>query len=134
MKALGIVVSLVVALACAWVLFSDNTLLDVQLPFDFPAGNIIAAAMMIALAAIPPMVAAPGSRLHRIGKGVLIAAVVWLPISLALAGGIKLSYTGWAGWVWMAYTFALLLAIPAMIAWAVWAWFASRRMAAPRSA
>ena len=130
MKGLRIVASLLVALACAWILFSDNDLLDMPLPFDFPAGNIIAAAMMIALAAVAPMVAAPGSRLHRVGKGVLVAAIAWLPVSLALAGGIKLSYTGWTGWVWMAYTFALLLAIPATIAWAVWAWFAGRRVMA----
>jgi hypothetical protein len=129
-KKTGIVVSLVVALACCWVLFSNNDVLDVELPFAFPAGNLIAAALLIAASSLAVLLAVRGTRLHAAARAILLLSIAWLPVSMAIAGGVQLSYSGWQGWLWIAYTCALLVAIPVVVAWALVATVVGRRKAA----
>jgi len=118
MKAIGFRVCLVVAIGTAVLLFSGSDWIDWELPFGFPAGNLVAAVMLIAAAAIPLFLDGPGPKRRRFAKWTLWAAVAWLPVSMALAGGMQLSYSGWASWAWMAYTLVLLLAIPVSLVWA----------------
>lgn len=120
MKPIATILALLaVAAGCCWILFSDNDLLDMQLPFDFPAGNLVGAVLLVALSAIALVIAVPGTRSRGFAKGVFVASVAWLPVSMAMAGGMRLSYSGWIGWVWMIGTLALLLAIPVALAWAI---------------
>lgn len=125
--AVGILVCLAIAGVAGWLLFSGSELLDVELPFDFPAGNIAAAVMLVAMAAIPVLSSMPGSRLRAIAKATLVAAIAWLPVSMAIAGGMQLHYSGWQSWLWMAYTLALLLAVPVVLGWAIVAALLQRR-------
>jgi hypothetical protein len=117
--AVGVLVCLAIAGFAGWLLFSGSALLDVELPFAFPAGNIAAAVMLVALAAIPVLSSAPGSRLRAVAKATLVAAIAWLPVSMAIAGGMQLHYSGWQSWLWMTYTLALLLAVPVVFGWAI---------------
>lgn len=125
--AVGILVCLAIAGVAGWLLFSGSELLDVELPFDFPAGNIAAAVMLVAMAAIPVLSSMPGSRLRAVAKATLVAAIAWLPVSMAIAGGMQLHYSGWQSWLWMAYTLALLLAVPVVLGWAIVAALLQRR-------
>ncbi len=125
--AVGIPVCLAIAGVAGWLLFSGSELLDVELPFDFPAGNIAAAVMLVGLAAIPVLSSMPGSRLRAVAKATLVAAIAWLPVSMAIAGGMQLSYSGWQSWAWMIYTLALLLAAPVVLGWAIVAALLQRR-------
>jgi len=129
-KIVGLLVCVVVVVACGWLIFGDNDLLDVELPFAFPAGNLAAAVMMVAMAAMPMLLAQPGSKLRFVARWLLVATVLWLPVSMALAGGMQLSYSGWQSWVWMIYTLLLLLAIPVVLVWAVAAAFLAARKGA----
>jgi hypothetical protein len=128
MKAtVGILVCLAIAGFAGWLLFSGSELLDVALPFAFPAGNIAAAVMLAGLAAIPVLSSVPGSQLRAVAKATLVAAIAWLPVSMAIAGGMQLHYSGWQGWLWMAYTLALLVAVPVVLGWAIVAALLQRR-------
>ncbi len=132
MRAIGILACLLVAVAMAVLLVTGSEWLDWELPFEFPAGNLIAAALLIAAAAIPVLMDVPGRALRVFARATLWAAIVWLPASLILAGGVRLSYAGWAGWLWIGCTLALLLAIPVAVAWAAVAALLARRNVAPR--
>lgn len=125
--AVGILVCLAIAGVAGWLLFSGSELLDVALPFDFPAGNIAAAVMLAGLAAIPVLASVPGSRLRAVAKATLVAAIAWLPVSMAIAGGMQLHYSGWQSWLWITYTLALLLAVPVVFVWAIVAALLQRR-------
>lgn len=125
--AVGVLVCLAIAGVAGWLLFSGSELLDVELPFDFPAGNIAAAVMLVGLAAIPVLSSVPGSRLRAVAKATLVAAIAWLPVSMAIAGGMQLSFSGWQSWAWMIYTLALLLAVPVVLGWAIVAALLQRR-------
>ena len=118
-KAAGILACLAIASASGWLLLSGSELLDADLPFEFPAGNIAAAVMLVAAAAIPVMLGAPGSALRAVARATLILAIAWLPVSMAIAGGMQLSFSGWQGWAWIIYTLAILLLVPVVLAWAV---------------
>lgn len=131
MKSAGIFICMAIALASGWLLFTGSELLDVELPFAFPAGNIVAAVMLMGIAAVPVLSSAPGSRLRTVAKLTLVAAIAWLPVSMAIAGGMQLHYSGWQSWVWIAYTLALMLAAPVVLAWAMVAALLRRRRRAP---
>lgn len=127
MKTIGVSVLLALAIVAAWLLFSGSELLDVELPFAFPAGNIAAAAMLVAAAAIPVLASVPGSRLRAVARATFILAVAWLPVSIAIAGGMQLSFSGWQSWAWMIYTLTILLLVPIVLVWAVVAALRARR-------
>lgn len=129
-KIVGLLVCVVVVAVGGWMLFGDNEMIYAELPFGFPAGNLVAATMMVAMAAMPMLLARPGSKLRCVAKWLLVATVLWLPVSMALAGGMQLSYSGWQGWAWMIYTLLLLLAIPVVLVWSVVAAFLAARKGA----
>ena len=129
MRIVGIVVCLAIAIASGWALFTGSDLLDADLPFAFPAGNLVAAVMLVATAAIPVLVDAPGPKRRVVAKATLAMAIAWLPFSMALAGGMQLSYSGWRSWAWIVYTLALLLAILLALGWAAFGALLSRRKA-----
>ena len=127
MKRIGIVACLAIAVASAWVLHTGSDLLDADLPFAFPAANLFAAAMVVSAAWIPLLVGAPGPRRRTVATATLAMAIGWMPFSMALAGGMQLSYSGWRGWAWIAYTLVLLLAIVLALGWALLGALVSRR-------
>jgi hypothetical protein len=126
-RTIGIIVSLASAAASGWLLFSGSDLLDVELPFAFPAGNIAAAVMLVAMAVIPVLASVEGSKLRAVARATLLLAIAWLPVSMAIAGGMQLNFSGWQSWVWMIYTLAILLLVPVVLAWAVVAALLARR-------
>lgn len=126
-RTIGILVSLAFAVASGWLLFSGSDLLDVELPFAFPAGNIAAAVMLVAAAVIPVLASVEGSKLRAVARATLLLAIAWLPVSVAIAGGMQLSFSGWQSWAWMIYTLAILLLVPIVLAWAVVAALLARR-------
>lgn len=85
--------------------------LDQDLPFGLNAG-VAAAALALVLAAVgPAWSAAPGERFQTLSRIALVAAVAWLPVSMALAGGVQPSYLGWRSVAWLVLTAFVLLAV-----------------------
>lgn len=134
MKTAAIVICMAIAITAGWLLFSGSDLLEAELPFAFPAGNIVAAVMLVAAAALPVLLSAPASKLRTVARATLLLAIAWLPVSMAIAGGMQLSFSGWQSWVWMAYTLVLLLAVPIVLAWGVVAALLQRRKRAAAAA
>ena len=127
MKSAAVLICVAVAIAAGWLLLTGSELLDVALPFDLPAGNIAAAVVRGAIAAIPVLWSTPGSRLRSVAKATLVASIAWLPVSMAIAGGMELRYSGWHAWLWMTYTCVVLLAVPILLGWSIVAALLQRR-------
>ena len=131
MKAAGVLACLAVAAVAGWLLFSGSELLDVELPYAFPAGNIAAAVMLVAAAGVPVLLAADGTRLRAVARAVFVLAIAWLPVSMAIAGGMQLHYSGWQSWAWIVYTLAILLLVPVVLAWTAVVALSSRKRRVP---
>ncbi|HET6630401.1 MAG TPA: hypothetical protein VFG91_11560 [Woeseiaceae bacterium] len=76
-----------------------------------PAGNLVAAVLYISLAALTVFVTLSGTVARAIAWLLLAAAVLWLPVSIWLAGNVNLNFTasGWRSELWMYYT---VMALP----------------------
>lgn len=78
--------------------------------FGIPLGNFAAWGLLVAWCALAGL-AASGSRFRGIALGVLILAVVWLPVSIALFGNVILSNASPTAYnIWLAYTGLLAVA------------------------
>lgn len=85
--------------------------LDQDLPFGLNAG-VAAAALALVLAGVgPAWLAGPGARFSVVSRIALVAAVAWLPVSMALAGGVELRYSGWRTVAWLVLTAFVLLSL-----------------------
>ena len=85
--------------------------LDQDLPFGLNAG-VAAAALALVLAAVgPAWLAGPGARFRADSRIALVAAVACLPVSMALAGGAQLRYSGWRSGAWLVFTAFVLLSL-----------------------
>ena len=85
--------------------------LDQDLPLGLNAG-VAAAALALVLAAVgPAWLAGPGTRLRAVSRIALGAAVAWLPVSMLVAGGVQLSYSGWRSVAWLVLTGFVLLSV-----------------------
>jgi hypothetical protein len=72
-----------------------------------PAGNLVAAVLYISLAALTAFAARSGSSLAGAVAWLLLAsAILWLPLSIWLAGNVNLNFTtsDWRAELWMYYT------------------------------
>lgn len=79
-------------------------------PFPLPLGQLVAAALYVSLTALT-VLASRGGTLPRVAGWLLLStAVLWLPLSIWLAGNLNLNFTtsSWRSEVWIWYTFAVL--------------------------
>jgi hypothetical protein len=76
-----------------------------------PAGNLVAAVLYMSLAALTVSVTPSGIVARAIAWLLLAAAVLWLPVSIWLAGNLNLNFTtsDWRSELWMYYT---VMALP----------------------
>ena len=87
-------------------------LADIPLPaVPIPAGNLVAAVLYMSLAALTVSVTPSGIVARAIAWLLLAAAVLWLPVSIWLAGNVNLNFTtsDWRSELWMYYT---VMALP----------------------
>lgn len=80
-----------------------------------PLGTLLAGVMVASLGALPLALARPGGWASRIARAGFALSVAWLPISLMLAGNLRLNFSGgWrsdaATWLGMALLLALAVA------------------------
>ena len=75
-----------------------------------PAGNLVAAVLYISLSALTVFVTRPGTPVRAVAWLLLAAAVLWLPLSIRLAGNLDLNFTesSWRAELWMLYTYKAL--------------------------
>ncbi len=75
-----------------------------------PAGNFVAAVLYISLATLTVSTTRSGTATRAIAWLLLAAAVLWLPVSIWLAGNVNLNFTtaSWHSGFWMFYTYKAL--------------------------
>lgn len=118
-------------LVLGWVLMAafllGASVLDRDLSFGLDAGVAAAALSLIVSAIGPAMLVTPGARHRAFAWTALFAAIAWLPVSIALAGGLQLSYAGWRSIAWLILTGFVLLAVLGSWAMALVGHFRSRK-------
>ena len=100
-------------------LVSGASYLETLLPGGLPIGNALTAIGLCAAAGTAVALSARGSVLRRVSIASLIGAVAWLPVSIALAGNLTLNFHTGRGDVWLAFSFAVAVAVLLVLSWAL---------------
>lgn len=100
---------LAIAVSAGYPLLTGARWIETALPGGLPLGNALAAIGLCAIAAAAMVLSPRGSILRAIARGILFAAVAWLPLSIALAGNLALNFSGGRGLAWIAMTLATTL-------------------------
>ncbi len=101
------------------VLVSGASYSEWVLPGGLPLGNALAAISLCFLAGSAYNLTPVGSVRRRISQAVLVVAVLWLPISIALAGNLELNFSGSRGTVWLVISSAIAIAVVGSLALAI---------------
>lgn len=80
------------------------------LPGGLPLGNALAAIGLCSLAGSAYSLSPVGSVRRRICQAALVVTVLWLPISIALAGNLELNFSGSRGTAWLVISSATAIA------------------------
>ena len=83
---------------------------DTELPGGLPAGNLLAALVLVGTAALAAAIAVPRGPLRAAATVALLLSLAWLPTSVALAGNAALNFSGSLGDTWLTASLALLAA------------------------
>lgn len=119
MNRVAAAVLLLVAAACALPMATGASQLESPLPGGLPLGNLLTALVLCATAGAAVALAPPNTPLRTVAKLSLLAAVAWLPLSIALAGNLALNFTGWRGTAWLVLSLAIVVVVLAALAWAL---------------
>lgn len=109
---------LALAAAAFFSLASGAPYLEATLPGGLPAGNAAAAVGLCAVAGLAVVLSARRSVCRRVSVAALFGAVLWLPVSLALADDLALNFTGARGSAWIAFTAAVAIVVLGAVLWA----------------
>lgn len=102
----------VLALAQGW------PLLLWDLPGGLPLGTALAALGLCAPATAAILLSPPGTMDRRLAQVALVAGIAWLPVSVLLAGNMRLNFTGDRGFTWLVLTATTALLVMLVLGWA----------------
>lgn len=85
--------------------------LERALPGGLPAGNALAAIGLCAIAGASVLLAGRRGMVRVAALGALALAVIWLPVSVAMAGNLALVFSGVRGEAWIALSLATVVAV-----------------------
>jgi hypothetical protein len=100
-------------------LASGATYLEAMLPGGLPVGNALAALGLCAAAGAAVGLSARGTALRVVSLASLIAAVAWLPVSVALAGNLTLNFGGGRGLAWVVLSLGVTAGVLCALFWAL---------------
>jgi hypothetical protein len=100
-------------------LASGATYLEAMLPGGLPAGNALAALGLCTAAGAAVGLSARGTALRAVSVASLIAAVAWLPVSVALAGNLTLNLGGGRGLAWVVLSLGVTAGVLCALIWAL---------------
>lgn len=101
---------LLVAASSLFAILSGADYLSAMLPGGLPVGNVLAALVFLGMSGAGYVLAKERKVLGRIAAIVLAGAVLWLPVSIALARNASLNFAGWNGTLWFLFTVGLFFA------------------------
>jgi hypothetical protein len=111
MRKLTALVLFALAAICIGVLVFGASYSERALPGGLPLGNVLASIGLCSFAGTAFYLSPVASIRRRISGVVLLAAILWLPISIALAGNLALNFSGFRGTVWMIISYATAIAV-----------------------
>lgn len=114
-----IVLLLAVTVFAAFSLVSGAAYLESPLPGGLPFGNALAAIGLCSTAGAAVGLSRTGTMLRALSMVSFVAAVIWLPLSIALAGNLALEFSGDRGGVWMWITLGTVSAVLLSLVWAL---------------
>lgn len=100
-----------VAIFSVWSLGSGADYLEWRLPGGLPLGNVLAAAGLVGLAGVAVELSRKRSVLRPASWVSLALAVAWLPVSIALAGNLELTFSGGRGTLWIGLTLGIAVVV-----------------------
>jgi hypothetical protein len=101
------------------ILISGSSYSERILPGGLPMGNALAAIGLCSLVGSAFNLSPAGSVRRQICQAVLIVTILWLPISIALAGNLELNFSGSRGTAWLIISWATAIAVLGSFAFAV---------------
>lgn len=119
MQRLTALVLFVLAAVSIGVLVSGASYTEWVLPGGLPLGNALAAIGLCSLAGSAYSLCSVGSFRRRISQAVLVVTVLWLPVSIALAGNLELNFSGSRGTAWLVISSATAIAALGSLALAI---------------
>lgn len=84
--------------------------LEFLLPGGLPLGNLVAAVALACLGAAAWVLAPARGLFRHLAKLTLVASASWLPVSILLAGNLRLNFANGRGDTWLTFTAAVLCA------------------------
>lgn len=122
-----------IAIFAIWSLASGAAYLEWGLPGGLPLGNVLAAAVLASLAGIAVEFSRQRSVLRKASWVALGLALAWLPVSIALAGNLMLTFSGGRGTPWVGLTLGIAVVVLGCVTATVFSWIGARlRRAAVR--
>lgn len=107
----GIAAFLLIAVFSICSIIFGASYLDVILPGGLPLGNVLAASIFFGFSGAAQLLA-KGRRVLRIVTTAVVAiSLMWLPISIALAGNVTLNFSGELGTVWLWFSGCLFFIV-----------------------
>ena len=119
MRKLTAIMLFVLAAISFGVLVSGGSYSERVLPGGLPLGNALATIGLCSLAGSAFNFSPVGSVRRRISGVVFISAMLWLPISIALAGNLALNFSGFRGTVWLVISSVTAIAVLGSFAFAI---------------
>jgi hypothetical protein len=89
------------------------------LPGGLPLGNALAATGLCSMAGASVLLSPPGSIRRKVCRTALAVSILWLPVSIALAGNLVLNFSGSLGTAWLAFSSVVVVAVPGCLLWAI---------------
>lgn len=112
-------VLLLIAAFCVASLVRGGALLEAILPGGLPLGNALTALGLCAAAGAAYTLSAHRTMLRSASLSALVAAALWLPVSIALAGNLSLNFGGGRGLTWMIFSLAVVAGALGTLFWAL---------------
>lgn len=115
----GVLVAVLLA-AVAFVslsLFRGAPFLGIALPGGVPIGNVLTALGLCAISGASVALSMRGTKRRTFAVASLAAAVLWLPVSVLLAGNPQLNFNGGRGDAWLAFSVAVAVGACSTLLW-----------------
>lgn len=119
MKRIIVVALLTIVLFTFGSLVASAAYLLWLLPGGLPFGNALTATGLSSAAVAALLLSKPKSVLRRTAIVSIVLSVLWLPISIGLAGNLSLNFDGTNGLVWRRYTLVTFAFVLTSMLWAI---------------
>ena len=118
-KSAAVAILLLLAAFAALSLVLGAPYLVKRLAGGLPLGNVLAALVPCAMAGAAVVLSARSTPSRTASLVSLAGAVLWLPVSIAIAGNLELNFGGGRGSVWVALTVLVIVGAAGTLLWAL---------------